>query len=105
MSNATEKWYRALLRDQERSGLSVLEFARRRGMPASNLYWWRKRLRKQEEATGGLVAVRVIEDPVGPARCEQGFELSLKDGQVLRIPSGFDESDLRRLLQVLDRPC
>lgn len=34
------KWLR-VLGEQERSGLSVAEFARRRGISAGSLGWWR----------------------------------------------------------------
>lgn len=107
MKNDSEKRYRSLLREQERSGLSVLEFARQRGVPSANLYWWRKRLRQTAE--GALVAVRVVEDAAaaatGPTPGGDGFELALSGGLVLRIPAGFNESDLRRLLTVLAERC
>lgn len=105
MTTTAESKWRALIAAQERSGQSVREFAATRGVNAATLYWWRSRLRqrrrprRQRESAVGLVPVTVIEgeEPTGTG---DAFELQL-GAMTLRIPRGFDESDLRRLLQTL----
>lgn len=96
MTTAESKW-RALIAEQERSGQSVREFAAARGVAAGTLYWWRSRLRDPSE---DLVRVAVVEGAVADSSWCGSFELQLGD-VTLRIPAGFDDGDLRRLLQAL----
>ena len=101
MTKTAEAKWRRLVEEQKESGESVQRFAAERGLSAATLYWWRSRLRRAEQAH--LVPVEVIDtaSPVGQA----GFELELRDAVRLRIPPGFDSTDLRRLLHVLAQPC
>ncbi len=98
-SMAAARW-RTLIGAQEKSGQSVREFATERGINAATLYWWRSRLRQRDAA---LVPVTVIDRAnrtETPDTASGAFELEL--GEVLlRIPAGFAESDLRRVLQAL----
>ena len=75
-----------------RSGESLAAFAKREGLSAERLYRWRARLR---EAT--FVEV-VHESSVGGCV----IELVVGGDRVVRVPSGFDEATLRRLLAVLE---
>jgi hypothetical protein len=34
-----------------------------------------------------------------------GFELRLRNGQILQVPAGFDDAELRRLLAALEPSC
>jgi transposase-like protein len=103
MTKTTESKWRALIAEQERSGLTAKEFAERRGITATTLYWWRCRLRRRRHPTE-LVPVEVVErdivaNPLG-ARAAV-FDLELGDSLILRIPAGFDEAELRRLVRAL----
>lgn len=91
----------ALLAEIERSGESVAALARRRGLSTWKLYRSRgasagSRPRQHRSKPAELVPVRVV-PPVGAAP----LELALAGCHVLRIPAGFDEAELRRLLGVL----
>lgn len=97
MTTTAETKWRALIAAQERSGKSVREFAAARGFAAGTLSWWRSRLRKRNE---DLVRVAVVEGASVNDSTRAGFELLLGD-LTLRVPAGFDETELRRLLQVL----
>jgi hypothetical protein len=92
--NAESKW-RALIAEQQRSGLSVREFAASRDLAATTLYWWRSELKRPR---ADLVPVEIVEPE--PADLP-GYELSVGDSMTLRIPPGFDEAELRRLVAAL----
>ncbi len=95
----------------ERSGLTMAEFARRRGISPHTLAWWRHRLR----ATATVKSARQAED--GPARFTEVVfggpssapgvaEVVLRSGRVLRVPlAGADAEVLRMLVGVLEEPC
>jgi transcriptional regulator with XRE-family HTH domain len=102
---------RRLLAEQQRSGLTLAEFARRRGLRAGTLSWWRHHLRAEEpwgksRRKSSSQAGRFLE--VTPtvvigteARNAGWFEIVLDDGTVVRVPARFAEEELRRLLAVL----
>lgn len=96
-TRAEARW-RSLILAQQRSGSSVREFAAARGISAVTFYWWRRRLRQRE---GDLVAVQVVDRAMKPAGHGSGFELRIGDAMTLQIPPGFDEAELRRVVQVL----
>jgi len=104
---AEGRW-RALIREQERSGLSVSEFARRRGVSVATLYWWRSQLSRR----GGrgratrLMAVEVVgSKEVDPSSGDRDFELELSGGRRLRVPARFDAEALSRLIVAVERAC
>ncbi|HZO13943.1 MAG TPA: hypothetical protein VFB62_11815 [Polyangiaceae bacterium] len=99
MTKTSEEKWRRLIAAQEKSGLGVREFAESRGLAPATMYWWRCRLR--DRATT-LVPVAVIDDDVesGRSTATAPFELTV-DSLTLRIPPGFDEGDLRRLVRAL----
>ena len=104
---AEVRW-RAVILEQERSGLSVGEFARRHGISAATMYWWRSRLsrRRRRGGTAKLVAVEVVESKeVDPSSGERGFELELAGGRRLHVPSRFDAGALSRLIAAVERTC
>ncbi len=75
----------ALLREFERSGLSMAEFCRRREVGYSTMAAWRRSLR---ERTGAFVEVEPLESGAPPAERSTGrlcAELMLPGGAVLRV--------------------
>lgn len=97
MTKTSKKAWRRVIAAQERSGLTVREFAEAQGINATTLYWWRSRLRRETR----LVPVEVVEQG-GPQVGQEGrrFEVQL-DGAVLRVPANFDEAELRRIVRAL----
>ena len=94
-----------LLADQATSGLTMAAFARERGLTTWKLYTAARRKngpkprnKTCESGVGAFAPVSVIGSPA------PDFELDLGPRGVLRIPSGFDATDLRRLLEAL-RVC
>lgn len=101
MTKTSESKWRALIKAQEKSGQTVRDFAESRGITPTTLYWWRSELKRRGTK---LVPVEIVEhdivvdahDSVAP-----GFELEVDRTMTLRIPTGFDATELRRLLSAL----
>ena len=110
-----------MLAEHERSGLSVAEFARRRGISQGSLGWWRyvarrrtaELPRKKVRATRGraergkFVEVRLEPEGYGGGTEVAGgaFEVVVPGGWVVRVPAHFEADTLRRLLATLGVPC
>ena len=101
-ASGADRWGR-LLQEQSQSGLSLREFARRKGLSTNTLgYWKYKRRLLDTSPAAPLVPVTVIDDQV-PAN---GRELTLEiGGALLRIPPGCDMERLARVVSLLSRPC
>ena len=84
---------RAVLARLESSGLSVSQFAAREHLDPQRLYRWRAQL-----GPAGTSTPRFIE--IKPAAAV--IEVVLPSGLVVRVPEGFSEAMLRRLVAVLD---
>lgn len=99
----------AVLEACDRSDVSQAAFARRRGIPAGTLAWWRHALRPRRQARGPRRATFVeITPPAGAAMKPEpaaGFEVVLPHGTLVRVPAAFEARALKRLLAVLGRPC
>jgi transposase-like protein len=95
---AQSEYWRGQIAQQERSGVSVPQFCKERGIVEQSFYVWRKRLREQQPMRFALVETA----PAGPEpRMEAGLELVLARGERLRIGSGVDLALLSRVLEVL----
>jgi hypothetical protein len=96
---ASEKKWQDLVREQQRSKLSVSAFCRERDLCAQSFYTWRKRL----AVNGNNEAVRfALVDANRPETVRHApMELILASGDRLRIGSGTDAATLRAVLTVL----
>lgn len=92
-----EKEARAALDAHSQSGLSVAEFADREGLDAQRLYSWRRRL-----SPAPTTAPRFIEVKGIAAAADARFEIELRSGYIVRVPSAFDSDALRRLIAALE---
>lgn len=115
----TEKFYRELLAERRRSGLSIRAFARARGIPAGTLSSWAHQLRKRDAARRGkraagptFVPVNVVggsavvtaptsTEAARPARAGGGYEVEFGAGRLLRLPSDFDEARVVALVRAV----
>ena len=105
------RWNR-LIREAARSGNSIREFCRRRGIKESQFYWWQRRLKDVRKARGlkhrdrdgaaisGQATFALVSDP--PGELEAGIELVLGNGSRLRIGKGVDEETLRTVLAAIE---
>ena len=104
MTNSTGKtveersaYWRERIAEHERSGMSVQQFCKQRGVTEQSFYVWRKRLRKQEATRFALVETGAAGQTVRRA----GLELVLVTGERLQIGTDVDATLLRRVLEAL----
>ena len=121
---AKERFWRRMLRQWSRSGLSVREFCNCEGLSEASFYAWRRELTKRDrqaaEARGDeggassgtptpgiprFVPVHVITDVAAPASASR-VEVLLVSGLRMWIPCGVDRQTLADVVSVLEqRPC
>ena len=83
---------------QQRSGMSIKQFCKQRGVTECSFYAWRKRLQETGPVRFALVE-RSARRQQRPA--EAALELVLATGERLRIGAGVDITTLRTVLDVL----
>ena len=94
-----------ILKEYQRSGLSLLGFARKRGLCYASLLRWRARQRQgasvlvppDAEANPRFVPVKLQSEGMSG-----DYVLSWAGGRSLKIPLQFETDSLRRLLTVLE---
>ena len=109
----TEAEAEAILARYWKSGRTQRVFAREAGMSVSTLQYWLRRARSLTEEepckTGNLVAAPAISllevelagpSPLG-ARSGGDYEIEMSSGVRLRVPGGFGDGEVRRLLALL----
>jgi hypothetical protein len=84
--------------EQERSGLSVRQFCKERGLTEYSFYAWRKRLQHKEPVRFALVERGAARQ--WPATGAD-LELMLVSGERLRIGNEVKAATLRTVLEVL----
>jgi hypothetical protein len=102
MSRAQEErrsFWRGLIRQQEKSGVSVREFCRQHQASEPGFYEWRKRLAKELPVKFALVEAEAKAPTEAAA-----VEVRLATGERLRVGPGVDPAALRVVLSVLREP-
>jgi len=103
-----------MVHEHRSSGLTVSAFCRKRAVPASSLYAWKRRLESEsasQPTPASFVAVRAIKDEDGgggPAEPSASslVELWLGRDRRLVIRRGFDRRLLLEVIRVLEgEPC
>ena len=79
----------ALLEAFAQSGMTRVAFCKKKGLSVNTLHRWKK----------GLVAHAFVE--VLPAKAVEPLRVQVRQGVVVEVPSGFDASELRRLVDAL----
>jgi transposase-like protein len=105
MRHKAETWskWRGLVTEQRDSGKSVAAFCRERGLPVSQMFAWKRRLREAETAPFVEIDVKPCsEPPQAPPVCSAAIEVRLARGRSLVVEPGFDALHLRALLSVLE---
>jgi hypothetical protein len=90
-----DQW-RERIAERERSGLSVKQFCKERGVSEYSFYTWRKRLARKEPVRFALVDREAAGQEPATA-----LEVVLRSGERLRIGSGVDAGTLRTVLEAL----
>jgi len=98
-------WYTSILKEQERSGLSMADFADTIGAHVVTLYSWKRRLGAPavpaSDSPRGLVEVRV-RDHSPLVVTPSPIILRLGHERTLEVPLNFDGSELQRLVTALE---
>ena len=95
---AWTKW-RKLVREQARSGQTVLAFCRERSLCRPYFFTWKKRL--QESAGAKFLEVQVTgRVPSTPG--DSSVEIRLRNGRSLMVRPGFDAEHVRALLAAVE---
>ena len=97
-SSNKEQW-REQIADQQRSGLSVRQYCKQQGIAEHAFYYWRKRLRDQQQPMRFALVETAVARPERAA--EACLELVLASGERLRIGAGVDAMTLRTVLSAL----
>jgi transposase-like protein len=100
-----EQYWRRLLAQRQRSGLSVRAFCQLHGLSEPRFYVWRRTLAVRDAAAVHFAPVRIVPDPTPETAADSdrtGLELVLGTGRRLRVGVGFDGPTLQRLLALLE---
>ncbi|RMF83779.1 MAG: hypothetical protein D6744_04095 [Planctomycetota bacterium] len=90
----------ALIREFERVGGDVADFADRAGVMPQTFQWWRSKLRRYLDRPNHDFVEVVVETP----RPESHLRVVVDDVLSVEVSDGFDAGELRRVVEVL-REC
>ena len=93
-----ESFWRDAVEQWEGSGLSIARYCRREGLALSTFTLWKRRL--ASDGRSSLIPVEVVIDDQGMSNVP--FEVVLRSGHVVRVPPGFDDASLSRLVAILE---
>jgi len=102
-----DRYWRNVIHEAARSGMSIREFCRQRQVTISQFYWWQRKLQRQRPArtkkriSGGAASFVLVSEK-GQSAEAAGIELVLGDGRRLRIHKGADETTLRAVLAAME---
>ena len=94
--NAADQW-RERIAEQQRSGTSIRQFCKERGLAEHSFYAWRRRLQRSEAVRFAVVDRGLRQE----ATMDACVELILPTGERLRIAGGVDATTLRTVLEAL----
>jgi hypothetical protein len=104
-----ERFWRRMIRQWQKSGLSVRAFCRLHGLSEPSIYAWRRTLARRDADTFQFVPVEIVPDePAAVGDNDHGrLQLVLHGGRRLSIAPGFDADTLRQVLAILEegQPC
>ena len=90
-----------MVAEQNGSGQCVATFCRERGVPASQLFAWKRRLR--QAAAEPFVEVKLGSPAAwGPPAQSRAIEIRLRRGLCLMVEPGFDAEHLRAVVVALE---
>ncbi len=117
-----ERRWRRLVKDWQRSGLSVREFCDWQALSEASFYAWRRELAKRDREATALrsrrvnrapgptteaarfLPVQVVADGAWDGGAARSLDVQLPSGVRLRVPAGFDRQTLADVLAALGGP-
>jgi hypothetical protein len=113
---AKEQYWRRLLEEWRRSGLTGRDFCSAKAVSEASFYGWKREIarRDQEEVEARRMTARpgaaaaalpaFVPVTMAPTPAAASLEVVLAGGRLLRVRGGFDSVVLRQLLAVLEAP-
>jgi hypothetical protein len=109
-----EAYWRKMLHRQRQSGTTVRRFCQDHGLSEASFFGWQRQIAiRDRQAAGRMKKSSSSSAEKPPANAAPFIPLRLSGastmelvhprGHVLRIPAGFDEDGLEKVLQLLDR--
>ena len=95
---ARADYWRELISEQKRRGVSVQRFCEDRGLTEQSFYVWRKRLKKETPMQFALLQTGSTGHT---ASVEPALEVVLRTGERLRIGASVNVAALRLVLEAL----
>jgi hypothetical protein len=114
--SAKERYWRRLLEEWRRSGLTGRDFCAAKAVSEASFYSWKREIarRDQEEVEARRMTARpgataaalpaFLPVTMAPTPVPAALEVVLAGGRLLRVRGGFDGAVLRQLLAVLEAP-
>jgi hypothetical protein len=111
-----ERYWRKVIGEAARSGVSIRRFCQQRKLKESQFYWWQRTLNERQASAlrsqgrgkarndAGHATFALVSEKSGELG-SSGIELMLRDGRRLRIGKGVDEETLRTVVTVLEEGC
>jgi len=91
--------YQKIIAEQKESGLSIKEFCKQKNISIGKWHYYRLALKKEKGlAPNKLSPVKVINKPTNE---HHDIKLALPNGFQLALPTDFDPSRLKQLVEVL----
>jgi len=100
---AKEAFWRRVIREQPKSGLSVRAWCVRHSVTEPSFYGWRRQLARRDEAfqTASFVPVQVTAEARGAEDPASRIEIMFPDARRVAIIGAVDRGALRDVLAVL----
>ena len=98
-----EAYWRERISACASSGLSAVRYCREAGIPLAKFRWWKGEL-KRRNALAVLPALFAEVRPVSRdcLSVRPSIEVALACARMVRVPAGFDEATLARVVRVLE---
>jgi hypothetical protein len=106
-----ERYWRDSIRRWQRSGQTIRDFCRERGLSEVSFHAWRRTIARRDEQAGSATASErgpvFVPLRVAATVAAAPLELVLGSGRIVRVSPGFDVATLQTLLAALEeqRPC
>jgi transposase len=104
VQKSRESYWRQVIARWKRSGLSVRAFCRTVDLNPVTFYWWRRELKRRDQAppTPLFLPVRVLPEREQAEPSASGIEVVLANGRLVRVGAGFDSQTLARVVALLE---
>ena len=97
-----QSFWSAHIRAQEKSGLTIAEYCRRRGLARHRFHYWKDKLLGGKPRSGSISLVQVGRIDLCGGGGGYNLRVRLKSGHEIELKDDFTASALSRLLSVME---